>query len=443
MILFYILLLSLPFVDHGFFGMTIGSLTVEKILGAACFVFALSYLPRRRELPMLFASAQAKFFAVYVAMAVVSYVFTTDEIVFIDLVGIFLSQFLFFIAVMILVDSRERLQTTVLMVSASIGIVSLYLIREWLGNIGEFGLSYSPGWVAGDPNVFSASALIVLPIMLCPIKFAPRLWQRAGAMFSMGVTLIAFVLAASRGGFIGLFCMVLWQLQTMRRRIIAIMACAAIVAVSFASPYSPLDRLIKPNESDTESSNIRLQLWSAAGKIFHDNPVLGVGPYNFPKYMHRYLPPGVDLDFVVPHNTYLQAAVELGAVGLLLFLSMMGCSLWALARMRRMAIAAKDAYYTLLSTSVASGIVGFGAAVMFLSAEHAKLFWFAIFLSACMQPLVQQSLNTARATEKESAVAALAESAAVAVPAAIAPPTVEVAPEKPIPIRVGNWLTRN
>jgi O-antigen ligase len=221
------------------------------------------------------------------------------------------------------------------------------------------------------------------------------------------------------------------------------MACAAIVAVSFASPYSPLDRLIKPNESDTESSNIRLQLWSAAGKIFHDNPVLGVGPYNFPKYMHRYLPPGVDLDFVVPHNTYLQAAVELGAVGLLLFLSMMGCSLWALARMRRMAIAAKDAYYTLLSTSVASGIVGFGAAVMFLSAEHAKLFWFAIFLSACMQPLVQQSLNTARATEKESAVAALAESAAVAVPAAIAPPTVEVAPEKPIPIRVGNWLTRN
>jgi len=443
MILFYILLLSLPFVDHGFFGMTIGSLTVEKILGAACFVFALSYLPRRRELPMLFASAQAKFFAVYVAMAVVSYVFTTDEIVFIDLVGIFLSQFLFFIAVMILVDSRERLQTTVLMVSASIGIVSLYLIREWLGNIGEFGLSYRPGWVAGDPNVFSASALIVLPIMLCPIKFAPRLWQRAGAMFSMGVTLIAFVLAASRGGFIGLFCMVLWQLQTMRRRIIAIMACAAIVAVSFASPYSPLDRLIKPNESDTESSNIRLQLWSAAGKIFHDNPVLGVGPYNFPKYMHRYLPPGVDLDFVVPHNTYLQAAVELGAVGLLLFLSMMGCSLWALARMRRMAIAAKDAYYTLLSTSVASGIVGFGAAVMFLSAEHAKLFWFAIFLSACMQPLVQQSLNTARATEKESAAAALAESAAVAVPAAIAPPTVEVAPEKPIPIRVGNWLTRN
>lgn len=439
MILFYILLLSLPFVDHGLFGMAIGSLTVEKILGAACFVFALTYLPRRRQLPMLFSSAQAKFFALYVAMAVISYLVTTDEIVFIDLVGIFLSQFLFFIAVMILVDSRERLETTVLMVTASIGIVSLYLIKEWLGNVGTYGISYRPGWVAGDPNVFSASALIVLPMMLCPIRFAPRLWQRAGAMFSMGVTLIAFALAASRGGFIGLFCMVLWQLQTWRRRFVAIAACAAIVALSLASPYSPLDRLLKPNESDLESSNIRLQLWSASGKIFRDHPILGVGLYNFPKYMHKYLPPGVELDFVVPHNTYLEAAVELGAVGLLLFLGMMGCSLRALGRMRSMATTAKDAYYTLLSTSVGSGIIGFGAAVMFLSAEHAKLFWFAIFLSACMQPLVEQSLKAARTLEKESAAGALPAHAV----AASAPTMPEAAVPEHTPIRVGNWLTRH
>jgi len=439
MILFYFLLLSLPFVDHGFFGMTIGSFTVEKLLGAGCFVYALSYLPRRRELPMLFSTAQAKFFALYVAVAVISYVSTTDEMVFIDLVGIFLSQFLFFIAVMILVDSREKLQTTVLMVSASIGIVSLYLIREWLGNVGAYGISYRPGWVAGDPNVFSASALIVLPIMLCPIRFAPRMWQRAGAMFSLGVTLIAFALAASRGGFIGLFCLVLWQLQTMRRRLIAIVACAAIVAVSFVSPYSPLERLIKPNESDIESSNIRLQLWTASGKIFHDHPIFGVGLYNFPKYMHRYLPPGVELDFVVPHNTYLEAAVELGSVGLLLFLLMIGYSLWGLARMRRMAIAAKDDYYTLLSTSVGSGIVGFGAAVMFLSAVHAKVFWFAIFLSACMQPLVQQSLNAARTKEKEIA----ADTAPVLVVTTVPALPQEPAVPEHTPIRVGNWLTRH
>ena len=74
MILFYLLVLSLPFVDHGFFGREIAGLTLEKIIGAGCFVYALAYLPRRRTMPALFASAQAKAFALYVQMAVTSYV---------------------------------------------------------------------------------------------------------------------------------------------------------------------------------------------------------------------------------------------------------------------------------------------------------------------------------------------------------------------------------
>jgi O-antigen ligase len=447
MILFYILLISLPFVEHGFFGMAIGSLTMEKLIGAGCFVYALTYLPSRREMPRFFASAQTKAFALYVCVAVISYIVTAEEIVFVDLVGVFFAQFLFFVAVMILVDSRERLEATVLTVTASVGLVSLYLIKEWAGNVGAYGISYRPGWVAGDPNMFSASALIVLPMMMCPIRFAPRAWQRLGAMACMGVTLIAFALAASRGGFIGLACMFLYQLHDWRRRAIAVLAVAAIVAVAFVSPYSPLDRLLKPNESDLESSNIRLQLWSVSEKIFADHPIFGVGLYNFPVYMHKYLPPDVELDFVVPHNTYLEAAVELGAVGLALFLSVMGFSLWSLAKMRRAASDAKDAYYTLLSTSVGSGIVGFGAAVMFLSAKHAKLFWFAVFLSACMQPLVEQAVISARSKQEEAL--------AVATPAPLpdAPPLQPVAvaessqpePAAPesSPIRVGNWLARH
>jgi O-antigen ligase len=441
MILFYFLVLSLPFVDHGLFGMAIGPLTLEKIIGAACFVYALAYLPRRRELPMLFSSTQAKAFGLYVAIAVFSYIFTAEQIDFIDLVGVFLSQFLFFITVMILVDTRERLETTVFVATASVGVVSLYLIREWVGNVGAYGVSYRPGWVAGDPNMFAASALIALPMMLCPILHAPRPWQRAGAMGCMAVTLIAFLLAASRGGFIGLACMFLWHLHDWRRRAIAVVVCAAIVCLCFLAPHSPLDRLLKPDDSDKESSNIRLQLWSVSGKIFADHPVFGVGLYNFPKYMHKYLPPGVDLDFIVPHNTYLEAAVELGAIGLLVFLSVIGFSLRSLARMRRAAIAAKDAYYTLLSTSIGSGIVGFGAAVMFLSAKHAKVFWFAVFLSACMEPILRQSFSESKRLEKENQQK---ESTGKPTPLPlVTAPSKEPAAAEHEPIRVGNWLTRH
>jgi len=434
MILFYVLVLSLPFVDHGLLAREIAGLTLEKIIGAACFLYALAYLPRRRTMPALFASAQAKAFALYVMMAVTSYVVTAEVITFQDFVGIFLSQFLFFITVMILVDSRERLEKTVLFLIASAGVVSLYMIKEWAANVGTYGLGYRPGWVAGDANMFCASVLVVLPVMIYPLRNAARGWQRAGVAGCLGVTLIAFLMAGSRGGFIGLFCMLLWSLRNMRRRLIAIALCTVIVLACLAAPHSPLDRLLKPTASDIESSNFRLQLWTVSGKIFADHPVFGIGLWNFPKYMHRYLPPGVDLNFAVPHNTYLEALVELGAVGLLLFVAVLGLSVVNLKRMRLAAVAAKDAYMVALSDSLSSGLIGFAVAVMFLSAKHAKVFWFAVFLSACMQPLVAMTVRAAREKEVEDEE----ERKIVALPAAKAP---EVAEQ--VAISVGNWLTRH
>ena len=456
MILFYILVLSLPFVDHGFFGMAIGPVTLEKVLGAGCFVYALSYLPKRREFPGFFSSAQAKFFAAYVGMAVCSYLATAQVFDFNDMVGIFFSQFLFFVAIMILVDSRERLENTVLWATASMGVVSLYLIKEWLGAFRTYGIGYRPGWVAGDPNMFSASALIVLPLMLCSIRYARKPWQRYGAIFSLALTAISFCLAASRGGFIGLAAMSLWQTKSWKRRITAVALIAVVVAVCFALPHSPLDRLLKPDASDKESSNIRLQLWSVSGKIFHDYPVFGVGLYNFPVYMHKYLPPDVDLEFVVPHNTYLEAAVELGSVGVSLFLGVIVFSVISAGRTRAVALAAGDDYLALLSTGLGSGIIGFATAVMFLSAKHDKFFWFAVFMSACVAPMARQSWMEKVQQEEAAAPAPMsasepAESIAQALPSgapdAVTPAANTPAPPKPPdddgPIRVGNWLSHH
>jgi O-antigen ligase len=433
MILFYFLVLSLPFVDHGLFGREIAGMTLEKIVGAACFFYALAYLPRRRVLPELFVSAQAKVFALYVALAITSYVLTAEEVLFRECFSIFLSQFLFFITVMILVDSRERLQNTILVLIGSIGLTSLYLIREWIGGVPVYGLGYRPGWVAGDPNLFSASALVVLPLMLAPTIHAVRKWQRVGIVGCLGVTLFALLLAASRGGFIGLVCMLLWRLRDARRRFLAFAISTLLLLLCLASPYSPLERLLKPTASDIDSTNIRLQLWTASGKMFADHPVFGVGLWNFHKYLHRYLPRGADFEALVPHNTYVEVAVELGGFGLLIFAGVLALSLWNLERMRRAAAAAKDSYFSALSSSLSDGLVGFGVAAIFLSALHAKVFWFAVFLSACIGPLLAQSLRAAKEKEEEGET-----QETTTAPAAQAPAVVE-----PAPIRVGNWLTRH
>ena len=433
MILLYILLLTLPFVDHGFFGREIAGLTIEKLIGAACLVSALVYLPRRREFPQVFATPQAKAFGLYVAIAVTSYCVTTETFNYKDFIGIFFSQFLFFIIVMILVDSRERLQNVVLAVIASMGLVSLYLIREWVANAPVYGFSYRPGWVAGDPNMFSASALVVLPLMLHPEVMARRAWQRIAILGCLAVTLISFLLAASRGGFLGLFCMFLVQCRRWSHRFIAIAVCVVIIVCCLLAPSSPLDRLLKPSASDIESSNIRLQLWSVSGKIFKDHPVFGIGLFNFSKYMHRYLPPNVELDFVVPHNTFMEAAVELGIVGLAVFLALFGFSAIGLAGLRTAAASIGDIYYATLTNALISGLVGFGVAAMFISAKHSKLFWFAVFLSACLPPLLTDAVRESQARE--------AQPEPVAVP--IAQPEAGAAQEQSEPVRVGNWMMHN
>ena len=155
-----------------------------------------------------------------------------------------------------------------------------------------------------------------------------------------------------------------------------------------------------------------------------------MGLWQFPVYMHRYLPPGQELEFVVPHNTYLEAAVELGTVGLSAFLAVIGFSLVNLAKLRRAARRAGDSFLLAISTALSSGIVGFSVAAFFLSAKHAKLFWFAVYLSCALPALLQKKPAAAAAKPKSAADKPVL-------------PAQPAAPAEPEPVRVGNWLTRH
>jgi hypothetical protein len=127
-----------------------------------------------------------------------------------------------------------------------------------------------------------------------------------------------------------------------------------------------------------------LQLWSIAFRIIADHPIVGVGLWQFSPYMRKYMPPGVDLEFHVPHNTYLEVAVELGIVGLALFLAMFFFALLNLSRLRRAAKKCGDAFMYSLSTAIGNGLIGFAIAAFFVSTMHARVFWFSIFLSTCL-----------------------------------------------------------
>ncbi len=160
--------------------------------------------------------------------------------------------------------------------------------------------------------------------------------RRALAAVMVPVLVITLLAAGSRGPVLGTFAglvalfVVLASDRSARRRIFAtaILGVSAALLVTQLLPGQSLQRSLSflTGSSSGLSSNGRSQLWSQAWHLFTAHPWLGIGTGSFAKFQ-----PIVDY----PHNMLLEAAVELGLVGLLLVVAFVVSSWLMLSRARK------------------------------------------------------------------------------------------------------------
>lgn len=386
MIVFYVMILSLPFMSHPLFGRTIGPLTVEKYLGALCLLYAAFHIAARRRIPRLFSTPQARAFLLFFALATASWLALGRSPSATTMLGVYGSDLLFLVTTVSLVDSLPRLRGTLLAAVAAMGFVSLYVLRDWQVSRAIYGPQYRPGYVAGDANFFTASVLLCLPIALV-VLWKDRRWPVK--LFCLGclvVTLAAITLAASRGGFLGLLVMMAWLLWHSRHRTRNLLVVGLCMSLFLAvSPLSPVERFLHPDNGDSQSVQIHLELWHAGLQIVKDHPLAGIGVGQFKAAVGNYSRVK-DLSLLA-HNTYLEIAAEMGIPGLLLFLLTFGFSFRSLARIRRAADRDRAALLPAVATGIQAGLVGFAVASFFVSAEFLRMFWFMLFLSICLTSL--------------------------------------------------------
>jgi tetratricopeptide (TPR) repeat protein len=99
----------------------------------------------------------------------------------------------------------------------------------------------------------------------------------------------------------------------------------------------------------TFSGSFRPELWEVAWDEYRDNPILGGGPGTYEQYWNHHRPiPHIVRD---AHNVYLETLAELGVVGLVLLLIVLGAPLVAAfgARREPLAIGALGAYVAYLA----------------------------------------------------------------------------------------------
>jgi O-antigen ligase len=406
MVIFYFLILVMPLSQHHIWAHFVGDLTGIKYLGMACLPYALVQLMRRQRPPSFFGTWQSRFFLLLYAIATLSHILMSRVDWWQSFWLTYTSMMILFFITLVVVDSLERLRWTIIVAIGSLGLASLYVLRDWQMFHNVY-VDYRPGWVVGDPNYFSVSALLFLPSCFLLLQQKKPRWQWLFCLGCLVVTLTALMLSASRGGFLGLVVCSLYVILRSKHRLRRLIVIGVgFVLLTVFTPLSPWGRLTNPNKSDNEAVDTRLVLWTGGMRIVQAHPFLGVGINNFrfevPKYIREdELPTNERVDRVA-HNSYVEIVSEMGLPAIFAFLAMLISAWFSMEGVRRRAVRAGILFLPQIAFGLQAGMMGAAVAIFFVSAHYLKLFWLAIFLTMCLPPLCKEATEVAPSKKAQS-----------------------------------------
>ncbi len=257
----------------------------------------------------------------------------------------------------------------------------------------------------GDPNELAAVLVggTVLAAALAATLRGPLIrWLCAGAS---AFCALGIFLTLSRGGLVALgFALAAAIVIAGRWRLQAIALAVVLGAGAFAyfGFFASQDELARVTSFGHGTG--RTDIWTVGWRMVQAHPVRGVGVGNYrAASIHYLLRPGplqrdefiVDTPKVA-HNTYLQVLAELGIIGAVLFLAIIGFSLLCILRAARIFERLKETTMELLSRAMLVALAGTLAADFFISDEFSKQLWLLLGLGPAL-------LAIARATERRGA----------------------------------------
>lgn len=202
-----------------------------------------------------------------------------------------------------------------------------------------------PGGITGlganhvQPAFF---VLLSLPLLVALAAEQVRPWNLLTAL--LGALFLVVILASfSRGVIAGLVVGLLLWMAWRRHRIalaaLVILAGLVLLVGARSGNIAVLERispLLESSQELNQFSNGRVVLLSAAWNMFQTSPITGMGYQSYKALWASYAPPEHFGYLATPlladersaHSTYLQIMAELGAVGLALYLVILGLALW-------------------------------------------------------------------------------------------------------------------
>ena len=257
-----------------------------------------------------------------------------------------------------------------------------------VGGYGSQGRLYG----LSDPNIFAAllSPAIIVALFLVLTPRARRV--RIAAAVVIAVDVVALVLTQSRGGIVGLgigLVAAVVLAGAARPRLLAAVFIVFAVGLVYYFEYAPAH--LKVGGSLSSQSSGRSDEWKIAVRMFADHPLKGVGLGNYVVIEPSYATRSFNLNFVhlivnqplVAHNSYLEIAAELGIVGIVLFVTILGLAA-VRARSALAALTRAGDALEFYARGLLAGVIGMFGAYIFLSDEYQKQLWLLLGLLATL-----------------------------------------------------------
>ena len=230
-----------------------------------------------------------------------------------------------------------------------------------------------------DPNELSFTFLVPFAIALYWLFEARSLWLRLAMLPLLGVLLLGFAAAGSRGGFIALAVVLGYLLVRSRHRVwIAAVLVGSVIAPLVANPSLPA-RFARAAQDGGAG---RGDIWRVGLRAFSHHWLVGVGVGNFTdafdrEYIRVYAHYVLGWGWVA-HNVPLTVATELGIVGLAVYAVAVVLQLRAL-RGCPVGISERELGFALEAATLGIFVAGLSTSTL-----NAKFVWLAFALMSLL-----------------------------------------------------------
>jgi hypothetical protein len=326
-------------------------------------------------------------------------------------------------------DTLPRLRQVV---NALLGIF-LYIAVYAVLNAG-----YGPAGAAGGQDENYVAAAMNLAIPLAWFSFLAERAKLKKLFFAslVCVYILAIVVGLSRGGLVGLLCVLVYSVMKSPRKGLAIFAIGGFLLFAAATGFvkcnkydtqargqyqecpSYWDQMSTMTQTSEGTADLRLEFWQIATREFLSYPLTGIGGDNFKWRMAEFQSPEQMQKFdrillADVHSTYFQLLAEMGLAGCMVFSLMLIRTyrdyrhvenLTGKPSSKRNDDGSKEEIRWIQNygRGLTAGLVGYLASVAFLSALYYSHIWIAVSLVAALHMIAVGRIGEDRGSIAEA-----------------------------------------